>query len=106
MVLDFKSMNHKDLQRLCAQKKLKALCDGTSVPVWLLHCRRLREALWLWLMVGVLQRMMMKMLKMMKNNVLLEMRHLLSMGLPATGIRGPTTRWGPARKLIVWGAKF
>ena len=24
MVLDFKSMNHKDLQRLCVQKKLKA----------------------------------------------------------------------------------
>ena len=33
-------------------------------------------------MVGVLQRMMMKMMKMMKTNVLLEMRHSFSMGLP------------------------
>ena len=32
--------------------------------------------------MGVLQRMMMKMLKMMKTNMLLEMRHLCSMGLP------------------------
>ena len=33
-------------------------------------------------MVGVLQSMMIKMLKMMKTNVLLVMRHPLSMGLP------------------------
>ena len=31
MVLDFKSMNHKDLQRLCVQKKLKA--NGTTVSM-------------------------------------------------------------------------
>ena len=50
-------------------------------------------------MVGVLQRMMMKMLKMMKTNVLLEMRHLLTWACLC--IRGPT-KWGLSRKSF-WG---
>ena len=55
-------------------------------------------------MVGVLQRSMMKMLKMMKTNVLLEMRHLLSMGLPVYS--RPPQRWRdyrPRSRKSFWG---
>ena len=34
---DFKSMNHKDLRRLCVQKKLKA--NGTTVSMEAFRCR-------------------------------------------------------------------
>ena len=41
-----------------------------------MHWKRLGAALWLRFLMGVLQRMM------MKTNMLLEMRHLCSMGMP------------------------
>ena len=61
--------------------------------------------------MGVLQRMMMKMMKMMKTNMLLEMRHLCSMGMPAClCIRGPTqsgdypeNRFGVFFRMFVMG---